>query len=196
MKTTSKARIRTNEKNVGIDVGKTYLDIHILEIDRYWQIHNIASNINTLISQLSRFKLSRIVVEATGGYERTLVQALAEAGLPVVVVQPANVRQFAKAQGIMAKTDKIDAHLIAQFGAIIQPEIRPIESKKIRHIRDLLARKRQLIESRIQELNRKQKATKILEPTHTRMLKFLEKEIKWIETKLTKGCIDPSRRTP
>ncbi|WP_049722833.1 IS110 family RNA-guided transposase [Gilvimarinus polysaccharolyticus] len=190
MKTTSKARIGMNEKNVGIDVGKTFLDIHILEIDRHWQIHNVASEIKTLINKLSRFKLSRIVVEATGGYERTLVQAMAEAELPVVVVQPTNVRQFAKAQGTLAKTDKIDAQLIAQFGAVMKPEIRPIQSKKIRHIRDLLARKRQLMEARTQELNRQQKTTKTLVPTHARMLKFLEKEIEWIEKKLTKEVAD------
>ncbi|MDO3385979.1 transposase, partial [Gilvimarinus sp. SDUM040013] len=97
-----------------------------------------------------------------------------------------NVRQFAKAQGIIAKTDKIDAQVIAQFGAMLKPKIRPISNKKIRYIRDLLARKRQLMESRTQELNRKHKAEKAHQATHNRMLKFLDKEIEWVNTRLSK----------
>lgn len=186
MKTTSKASINQQERNIGIDVGKTFLDVYILELDRHWQVQNTKSEINTLITKLRRFKLTRIVVEATGGYERNLVEALAEAELPVVVVQPMNVRQFAKAQGILAKTDKIDARLIAVFGSKIKPEIRPISSKKVRYIRDLLARKRQLNEMRTQELNRFQKAQKSIQPMHKRALTFLDKEIKLINEKLTK----------
>lgn len=173
-------------RNVGVDVGKSFLDIFIFELDRHWQVHNTKEGIAELVKQLKRYKLSRIVVEATGGYERRLVEALAEAGLPVVVVQPMNIRQFAKAQGVLAKTDKIDARVIAQFGAIIKPEIRKISSKKVRHIRDLLARKRQLSEMRTQELNRQHKAEKKLAASHKRALKFLEKEIEWVNTQLAK----------
>lgn len=185
MKTTTKAGINQH-RNIGIDVGKTFLDIYILELDRYWQIHNSLDDIKELRKTLKRFNLTRIVVEATGGYERTLVEVLAEAELPVVVVQPINVRQFAKAQGVLAKTDRIDSRVIAQFGAIIKPEIRPISSKKIRHIRDLLARKRQLMEARTQELNREQKAQSVLQRSHNRMIKFIEKELEWVNTKLNK----------
>ena len=192
MKTTSQASIRSKDRNIGIDVGKTFLDIYIMEIDRYWQIHNVVSEITTLINQLKRFNLTRIVVEATGGYERTLVQAMAEAELPVVVVQPTSVRQFARAHGVLAKTDKLDARIIAQFSAIIKPEIRPIQSKKVRYIRDLLARKRQLSEARTQELNRKQKAVKALQATHQRMIKFLEKEIEKVEVILAKEVSEVS----
>ena len=186
MKTISKANSDRQYRNIGIDVGKTFLDIYILEIDRHWQIHNIANDIKTLVKTLARFNVTRIVVEATGGYERQLVETLAAADLPVVVVQPMNIRQFAKAQGILAKTDKIDAHLIAQFGATIKPEIRPINSKKIRYVRDLLARKRQLMESRTQELNRLEKAQTNIQATHKRAIKFLEKEIEWVNTRLDK----------
>lgn len=186
MKTTTKANSDL-QRNIGIDVGKTFLDIYILEIERHWKIHNVASDIQSLITTLKRFKLSRIVVEATGGYERRLVEALATAELPVVVVQPTNVRQFAKAQGILAKTDKIDARLIAQFSAIMKPEIRPINNKKVRYIRDLLARKRQLMESRTQELNRCEKAQSNLQATHKRAIKFLDKEIEWVNKLLNKS---------
>ncbi len=185
MKTTTKANIKL-QRNIGIDVGKTYLDIYILEIDRHWQIHNTADDIRELRKSLKRFNLTRIVVEATGGYERALVELLAEAELPVVVVQPMNIRQFAKAQGVLAKTDKIDARVIAQFSSIMKPEIRPISSKKVRHIRDLLARKRQLMEARTQEINRHHKAQKLILATHTRMIKMIEKEIDWVNARLSK----------
>ena len=105
--------------------------------------------------------------------------------MPVVVVQPIKVRQFVKAQGILAKTDKIDSRLIAEFGVKIQPEIRPISSNKNRLIRDLLARKRQLNEARTQELNRQEKSIKSLEASHRRLLKVLEKEIAWVNKQLS-----------
>ena len=119
-----------------------------------------------------------------------MVESLAAAEIPVVVVQPMNVRQFAKAQGTLAKTDKIDARLIAQFSAVMKPTIRPINSKKIRYIRDLLARKRQLMESRTQELNRFEKAQATIQATHKRAIKFLEKEIEWVNTRINKTVAD------
>lgn len=177
---------RKQKRNIGIDVGKTFLDIYILELNRYWRTDNTRSDIRELVKMLKRFNVDRIVVEATGGYERKVVEALAEVELPVVVVQPMNIRQFAKAQGVLAKTDKIDARVIAQFAAIMQPEVRKISSKKVRYIRDLLARKRQLMESRTQELNRLHKADKLLEATHRRLIKVLDKEVEWVNTRLTK----------
>ena len=118
MNTTTKANSRNNERNVGVDVGKESLDIHIYELDKHWQIGNTLEDIKTLIKQLNRYQLTRVLVEATGGYERRLVEACAEKGLPIIIVQPIQVRQFAKAQGVIAKTDKIDARLIAGRGRI------------------------------------------------------------------------------
>lgn len=187
MKTTTKASINQQERNVGIDVGKAALDVYILELDKHWQADNSAEGILALTKVLARYKLTRIVVEATGGYERELVEALAERELPVVVVQPAQVRQFAKAQCILAKTDKMDAKLIASFGSMMKPPIRPISSKKIRYIRDLLSRKRQVMEMRTQELNRLQKAPIVLKATHNRFLKLLNKEVEWLNGKLSKA---------
>lgn len=189
MISTTNANIK-QQRHIGIDVGKTFLDIYILELDRHWQIYNAVDDIRNLIKTLKRFKLTRIIVEATGGYERGLVEALAEAEMPVIVVQPMNIRQFAKAQGTLAKTDKIDAQVIAQFGAIMKPDIRPISSKKVRYIRDLLARKRQLMEARTQELNRYQKAQKTLKATHQRSIKFLDKEIEWVNTRLARKVME------
>ena len=175
-------------KNIGIDVGKSFLDIYIYENDLHWQIENQPAQIKKLASKLARYKLVRIIVEATGGYERAVVSEFAERELPIIVVQPMKIRQFANAQGVMAKTDKIDAHIIAQFGAIMKPEPRPLPSPEIRHIRDLLARRRQLMESRTQELNRKHKATNSLTRSHNRMIKFIEKEVEWVDAQLDK-CV-------
>lgn len=182
----TKAHIRNNQRHVGIDVGKDTLDIYIYEIDKHWQTANTSADIKTLIQKLKRYALTRILVEATGGYERRLVEACAEKSLPIIVVAPIQVRQFARARGIIAKTDKIDARLIAQFGAVMQPEVRSLPSQKVRLVRDLLARKRQLNETRTQELNRQHKAPKVLVPTHRRLLKLLDKEIAWVNQCLAK----------
>lgn len=186
MKTSTRSYGKSTQRHVGIDVGKSTLDVFVLEKDRYWQAENSLVGIRRLLGQLSRFQLTRIVVEATGGYERSLVEMAAEKGLPVVVVQPTQVRQFAKAQGLLAKTDKIDSRLIAQFGAVMEPEVRPIASKKVRLIRDLLSRKRQLNEARTQELNRQHKAPPCLAASHRRLLKLLDKEIDQINSRLAK----------
>lgn len=186
-----------NGKNIGIDVGKSQLDIFIHEAQQHWSTGNNACDIKSLITKLARYKLARIVVEATGGYERHLVEACAERGLPIVVVQPMQIRQFAKATGVMAKTDKLDSRVIALFSAQIEPPIRQISSKNIRLFRDLLARKRQLNEMRTQELNRIQKAVKVVARSHSCLLKILDKEIEWVNTKLAKelSAIDEWQHT-
>jgi transposase len=186
MKTMTNAHIKNKERHVGIDVGKDLLDIYVYELEKHWQITNTVEGIKTLIKQLNRYTLTRVLVEATGGYERRLAEACAEKGLPLIIVSPLQVRQFAKAQGIIAKTDKIDARLIAQFGVVMQPQPRPLPSAKVRLVRDLLARKRQLNEMRTQELNRLHKAPKVLMPTHRRLIKLLDKEIVSVNQRLAK----------
>jgi len=173
-------------KNVGVDVGKSTLDIYIHELDLHWQCNNNPTDIKTLVTKLARYKLARIVMEATGGYERELLYALADRNLPVVVIQPMKIRQFARAQGVMAKTDKIDSRIISEFGAVLKPEPRAIQTTEIRYFRDLLARKRQLMETRTQELNRSHKAPSTIERSHKRSIKFLEKEIAWVDDRLDK----------
>lgn len=184
MSTTKLASRRSTERNVGIDVGKETLDIAILELNTHWQVPNNQEAISALAKQLKRYKLSRIVVEATGGYERQVVEACAAKSLPVIIVQPIKVRQFARAEGLMAKTDKIDAYLIARFGKLMNLKPRPLPDKKVRKVSDLLARRRQLIEQRTRELNRLQKAEKFMQPSHRRMIKFIDKDIAWIDKNL------------
>jgi transposase len=192
MKTTSNRHIASNERNVGIDIGKSSLDLCIYEVDVYQQFPNTPEGIKALTKFLARYHLTRILVEATGGYERALVEACVEREWPVIVVQPIQVRQFANAQKLNAKTDKIDSHLIAQFGAVLQPEVRPLNSKKVRYIRDLLARKRQLNECRVQELNRQQKAPLAIAKSHARLIKVLDKDIEWVNSLLAKAVAEVS----
>ncbi len=187
MNTTTAAHINRSERNLGIDIGKTTLDVHLFELDLFAQYPNTPEGTKQLLKSFSRYKFTRIVVEATGGYERGLVEACAEKELPIIIVQPMQVRQFAKAQGQLAKTDKLDARLIAQFGAVMKPEPRPLATKKVRYIKDLLARKRQLNEARTQELNRQHKADKALFASHARLIKVLEKEIEWANKLLIKA---------
>jgi transposase len=190
MNTTNYARIKNTQRNIGIDVGKDMLDIYINECDQHWQAENNPAGIKQLLSRLNRFKLTRILVEATGGYERQLVEAASAKGMPIIIVQPYHIKQFAKAQGIMAKTDKMDARLIAQFGVVMQPDVKQLPSKKVRLVRDLLARKRQLKETRTQELNRQHKAEKVILRSHQRMLKLLDKEITWVNELLSKAVTE------
>lgn len=186
MNTTSKLQQKNTQRHVGIDVGKSFLDICIYETNEYFQVDNTPTGIRQLVNKIKRYKLTRVLVEATGGYERAVVEACAEQALPIIIVTPIKVRQFAHAQGILAKTDKIDAHLIAQFGVVMQPEVRILPTKNIRKVRDLTARKRQLMETRTQELNRQHKAQPSIASTHRRMIKMLDKEIEWVNQQLEK----------
>jgi len=99
MNTTINANIRNKERHVGIDIGKDTLDIFIYELEKHWQTGNTLVDIKKLLTQLKRYQLTRVLVEATGGYERKLVEACAEKDLPIIIVPPIKVRQFAKAQG-------------------------------------------------------------------------------------------------
>ena len=123
--------------NVGIDVGKSHLDVYLLERQLALHVENSDRAIAALVSRLARYRLERIVVEATGRLEQTFVRAALARGLPVVIVSPIKVRRFAGALGQLAKTDQIDARLIARFGATIRPSARPVADTKAQSIKDL-----------------------------------------------------------
>ena len=140
--------------NVGIDVGKTTLDVVIHERGLHFNAPNDAAGIRYAIGRLSRYTVERVVVEATGRREYAFVLAAAERELPVVISQPIKVRRYAGAAGILAKTDKIDAQVLAEYAAVMRPEVRPIALGNIRKIKDMTARRRQLIEMSTMEKNR------------------------------------------
>jgi transposase len=141
---------------VGIDVAKAELVIAKGSAGPVTTVANDDAGIATLTRELVALQPTRIILEATGGYELACVTALAAAGLPVVVVNPRQVRQFGNAMGQLAKTDRIDARLLALFGERIRPEIRPLPDADGRALELLLARRRQLIEMRQAEHNRLQ----------------------------------------
>ncbi len=138
-------------KYVGIDVSKATLDVAVLPGNTPRQFGNDEKGINALIEWLKGSDLERIVLEATGGYETTAASALAAAGLPVVVVNPKRVRDFAKANGILAKTDLIDARVLAAFGERIAPPVRALPDAAQRELAELLDRRMQLVAMRAQE---------------------------------------------
>lgn len=167
--------------NVGVDVGKTQLDLHILERDRHFVVENSPAGVREALKVLGRFKLVRIVLEATGRYELEFATAAFERGFPVSIVNPSLIRHFARASGQLAKTDKLDARIIAEFAAKMQPPLSKGKGKNLQSIKDLLCRRRQLIEMRTQELNRTKIMGVKIERSCQRTIKFFNREIAWTE---------------
>lgn len=180
------ANLKTSKTsvNVGVDVGKSSLDIHIHEKDIYFRVENTESGIKKILKRLSYYSVERVVMEATGRYEFLLAEACYLKGIPVVIAKPISVRRFAGAIDQLAKTDKIDAKVIAEYGALLKPRVTPQKSKNLIIIKDLLARRRQLMHMRTQESNRLKIMGKRLESSCKRILKTLNKEILSMEKKL------------
>ncbi len=168
---------RDNAVNVGIDVGKQQLDIVIHERQIHFTVTNDAQGIKQAIRRLARYTLERIVVEATGRREYALVVALAERQFPVMICQPIKVRSYARAEGILAKTDKIDAGVLASYTAKMQPPIRPLAMGNLRKIRDLIARRRQLIDMSTMEKNRLDVMPSFLAGDMRRHLRYRQAQI-------------------
>ena len=111
--------------SVGIDVSKSVLDVSVYPSGKTWRVEHSPPGISALAEELAELRPAVVVVEATGGLEMSLTAALGVAGFPVAVVNPRKVRDFARATGRLAKTDKLDAQVLAQFGAMVRPQIRP-----------------------------------------------------------------------
>ena len=139
---------------VGIDVAKAQLDIALRPTGEGWTVPNEDASIAALVTQLQRVHPTLIVLEATGGFQRAVVAALATAGLPVVVANPRQTRDFAKATGQLAKTDALDARALAHFADAVRPTPRPLPAPQTADLRALLGRRRQLIAMRTAEQNR------------------------------------------
>ena len=174
-----------NEKRevVGIDVSKARLDVALLHAEEELQFANDAAGIEQLVKQLKMLEVDLVVTEATGGYETTVATALAAAGLRVAVVNPRQVRDFAKATGRLAKTDRIDARVIAAFGEAIKPEIRPLADEDARELEGLLVRRSQLVAMKVQESNR-------LGLAQSAMRKGIKEHITWLEQEIDRLNVD------
>jgi transposase len=139
---------------VGIDVAKAQLDIALRPTGERWAVANDEAGIAALVARLQALLPTLIVLEATGGYQRAVVAALAAARLPVAVVNPRHARDFAKATGQLAKTDALDARALAHFAEAVRPTPRPLADAQADELRALLARRRQLVTMRTAEQNR------------------------------------------
>jgi transposase len=167
---------------VGIDVSKETLDVCVLPEKRTWNVSNDAQGHAALTDELKSRGVALIVLEATGGYEVPLVAELAVNNLPVVVVNPRQARDFAKALGLTAKTDPVDAVALARFAQDIRPEIRPLPSEEERFLGELLARRRQLVQLHTQESNRfRQAASAKVRHSISDVLRILKKQISQID---------------
>ena len=169
---------------VGIDVAKANLDVHVLPSGEAFAVDREAAGIDALIARLRPLAPSIVAIEATGGLESVVVASLGAAGLPVVVVNPMQVRAFAKALGKRAKTDPIDAVVIAEFAQATRPTVRPLADAETTALADRVARRRQLIQMITAEGQREQRASSRTKKSIQRIRKALEKELKVIEREI------------
>jgi transposase len=163
---------------VGIDVSKATLDVAVRSDGEVEQVENNEAGIAGLVERLTKVSPALVVMEATGGYESLVAGALAARGIPVAVVNPRQVRDFAKAAGILAKTDRIDAQVLARFGEALRPEPRPLPSAEAQELEALVTRRRQIVDMLTMEKNRRVIAR--TEPMRRR----IDKHIAWLEKAL------------
>ena len=140
---------------VGIDVAKAQLDIAVEPTGATWTVPRSRGGLRRLQEHLQARRPTRIVLEASGGYERLVVATLTAAGLPVVRVNPRQIRDFARAHGTLAKTDRLDAQVLARFAAEVRPPLRPQPSAVVQDLQDLSRRRRQLVQHRAAEQQRR-----------------------------------------
>ena len=174
----------TTSNYVGIDVSKERLDVAVLGEERVWQVDKTHEGISSLVQQMQELQPELIVVEATGGYQRSVVDALFVAGLAVAVVNPARVRQFARACGLLAKTDKLDAQVLAEFGQRVQPRRYAGKSEAGKQLSALLVRRRQVEEMLKAEQNRLRTISQSLRGSVERMIAILKEEKKRLDEQI------------
>jgi len=175
-----------NEINVGVDTGKTQLDIYIRPLDIYFTVTNDDKGINKAIKEIKKHKPTRIVIEATGRLEQAFIIACANEKLPFVVANPVRIKKFAGSVGQLAKTDKLDAKLIAYYSEAIKPNLSTLKPETLRKMSDLLSRRCQLMEMRTMEKNRLQILPKSLESTINPMLTVINNQLTKIDNKMVK----------
>lgn len=172
-----------NKQVAGIDVSKGTLDVALSSGAEVMRLANDAEGIDGLVKKLKSAAIDLVVVEATGGYETAVATALVGAGFRVAVVNPRQVRDFAKASGRLAKNDRIDAQVIVAFGLAIEPEIVRLPDEDARELEALLVRRRQLVAMRVQEVNR-------LGLTQGAMRKNIKAHVEWLEQQIDRLDID------
>jgi transposase len=172
--------------NVGIDVSKSRLDVAVRPSAERFSVANDDDGHKELRKRLIKLKPERIVLEPTGGYEARIVRVLVAAKLPVVVVNARQVRNFAQALGRLAKTDGIDADVLAHFGEALHPEIRAFPDEQLAELEALVNRRRQLVDMRAGEVKRKQTAPRAVHVNIDELIAFLDKQLADIDDDLQK----------
>ncbi len=177
----------TSELFIGIDICKDRLDIADDSDSKPWSVANDDAGVSSLVNRLKPLKPTRIVMEATGGLETLLYSALTIAGLPAVIINPRQARDFAKALGKLAKTDAIDAWVLARFGSAVKPEVRPMTDEKTRELAALVTRRSQLIGILTAEKTRLKQAPKWIRKDIEDLIKSLEKRLLKIAVEIAKN---------
>ena len=165
------------ETYVGIDVAKAQVDVAIRPADDRWRVSHDEAGIRQLVSRLKPLEPVMVLLEASGGLELPLVAVLAAEAVPVVVVNPRQVRDFAKATGKLAKTDSLDAAVLAHFAEVVRPPVRPLRDAETQALNSLVARRHQVMTMLVSEKNRLSSATVAVRPR-------IEAHIAWLEGEL------------
>ena len=177
---------------VGIDVSKAQVDVAVRPTGQRWVVSYDQTGVEELVSQMVDLGPALVLLEATGGLELPLVAALAAAALPVVVVNPRQVRDFARATGTLAKTDALDAGVLAHFADVVRPDVRPLKDAETQVLNSLTARRHQVMTMLVSEKNRLGTAIGAVSPR-------IEAHIAWLEQELSdldKGLRQTLRRSP
>lgn len=179
--------------SVGIDVSGERLDVHAVPSGVFWPQAYDEAGVRNLVERLLELMPDVIVIEATGGLERRVTVALGKAGLPVVLINPRQVRDFAKASGALAKTDRIDAEILALFGLRMQPIRRELPAEDWLILSEKLARRQQLVDMRAAEFNRSHRVTaKPVKKSLAKHIAYLDEAIRQLDNDLD----DTLRRSP
>ena len=171
---------------IGIDVSKEWLDVAVRPTGDTWRVAQDEEGIDALVLQCQSLHPQCVVTEATGGYEMPMVTALAAAGVPVAVVNPRQVRDFARSQGKLAKTDRIDAAVIAHFGAASGLVGQPLVPADARELEAIVTRRRQVIQMRTAELQHRQRTIPFVHHRIDRNLAALDEELRDLSDELTR----------
>jgi transposase len=174
------------EHFVGIDVASEWLDLAIRPGGAIWRVANDADGVAAAVARLTEVAPTLIVLEATGGYETLVALELGSVGLPVAVVNPRQVRDFARATGQLAKTDRLDAAILARFAAAVRPEPRPLPDDERRELQALVARRRQLQAMATAERNRRRTAPAVLHASLDEHLAWLDRQVDDLDRTLTR----------
>ena len=182
----------TQEVFVGIDVSKEWFDVAVRPGHESWRGSQDEAGVAALTDRLLQLRPRLVIMEASGGYERLITAVLGAAGLPVAVVNPRQVRDFARSMGRLAKTDRIDAEVIAHFGQAADVEPRPLASEDALELEALVTRRRQIVRMRAAEQVRRQQTLPVVQVRIDRVLALLKQELKEIDNDLSKRL----RETP